>query len=131
MEAQRPIRLGVFGPFLRLIKVKSDNAYVELRDEGLFISFGYIEAEVPYANMASVKIDRWPVLGGVGLRVWSDQTMGYIGALGSAVWIALKEAQTLKAGPGSMSLDRRNVALTMVDDEGLLKALEERLQPGA
>ena len=123
---RHPIRLGLMSFMLRLIKVRAENAYVELSDESLAVQFGYVDAEIPYANMEAIEIKPWPVLGGVGLRIWTNRTMGYIGALGDALWITLKEPQDLRAGPGSMSMQRRAVVISTDNAVALKAALESR-----
>ena len=123
-----PIRLGLFRFFLRIIKVKRDTAYVDLDDECVSIRFGYIDAQIPYTNVATVEVRDWPAIYGAGLRIARHRTMGYIGAFGDAVWIQLAEAQRLKAGPGKMGMNRDWVAISVENPEEFAAELQRRCE---
>jgi hypothetical protein len=121
-----PIKIGMMGPFLKLIKVNKEAAHVDLAEEELTVTFGYVGAKIAYDNVEAVEKKGWNILYGLGLRPALGGTLGYISAAGDAVWITLKEAQDLKVGPGSVTMSRTKVAISMEDPDGFVAALEQR-----
>ena len=127
-DARYPIRISaVFGLVLRLLKVKKDTAWVELGDDGLHIEYGYVAADVAYDNIEEVAVRHWPTLYGFGLRVGPKRTMGYVAAGGNVVWLVLKEPQPLSLGVRKLTLERKQIAVSVADPEAFTEALRLRL----
>ena len=121
------LKVGLLAPLLKLIKVNDSNSYVDLGSDAMVVQFGYIDATIPYSNIDTVEVKSWGLIYGIGLRPGPDESLGYIATAGDAVWVALKEPQDLKAGPGSLTMNRARIALSMEDNDAFAQALEERL----
>lgn len=123
-----PIKIGsLLALPLRIIKVKPEKAWVELREQSLYIEFGYVFAEVPYANVESVDVDAWSWIFGYGLRIATKKTVGYVSARGPVAYLQLKEPQSVKVGPGSFSFEAARLAISLVDPAAFRDALRTRL----
>lgn len=118
---------GVLSPLLKVIKVNRESAFVELSDDALSIQFGYVNARIPYTNIATAEKGSWSIAYGYGLRIAPKKTMSYVSATSDVAYVALKEAQDLKAGPGDMSISRERVAISLEEPDMLVDALKAKL----
>ena len=106
---------------LRIIRVRRERAFVDVDSDEIKIQFGYVSATIPYSNISEVEPRKWPILYGIGLRIGKDRTIGYIGSTDGVVGLSLVEPQRLQIGPRNLSMECRNIAVSLVDPEAFIE----------
>lgn len=110
---------------LLIIGATESRSLVTLGDDAVDIQFGFAKVSIPYANIRDVAGREWSWLLGIGIRVAGDKTLGLIGSTQGVVQIALR---TPMDRGGLFLRNPRNVAVSLEDPNGFMRALDERLR---
>lgn len=115
---------GVWRPLLAVVGgATAANSYVEVADGDVRLRFGLLFNEhVPVSEIVSAARTEWPLLAGIGWRLWMRR-MGLIGSRQGVVELRLREPRRMHVGPAPLPWRADRVCVSVEDPEGLLSAL--------
>ena len=116
------IKRGAWRPLLALLGGTKRRSYVELTDEELTLSFGFLEETMPRSHVVQAREARWPVWGGVGWRM-GPGTLGLIGALSGIVELELEPPHRTRVL--WIPLDYHRVFISLEEPAAFLRALAQ------
>lgn len=99
------------------------DSYVDLGAHGFRVRLGRLfDQELPYSAVESVTPDRWPLWGGIGVRVGAGEEAGVISSTGRVVRIRLRAPIALPIAFG-LRKSVRALVLSVAEPDQLLAAL--------
>jgi len=102
------------------------DGYVELRDRGFQVRLGTLfDQEVAYAAVESATPDRWPLSGGIGVRIGAGRRVGIISSTGSVVRVRLRTPVRVPLAFG-FEKSASELLLSVAAPAALITALERR-----
>lgn len=118
------IRLGRWKPMLALFGATRERSYVDLRPSALRIRFGPFMELIPFDEIASASLTRWPALGGIGWRIGPDY-VGLIGSLEGVVELTLHSRR--RAVVLFLPWRYTRISISFEDPEAFLAELSNKL----
>jgi len=111
--------------FLRLIRVKRDDAWVDVDDDQLHVHFGTHDEEIPLDQIESLEPRKWPFLYGIGVRL-ADGLIGYVGSTKGVIQVNLREPFSFRL-IGSKRSEKPAFAVSLEDPDAFVDDVRERL----
>src|SRR5579884_1920498 len=118
-----PMRLDtVWRPLLALLGGTQANSYVDVTEDSVRFRFGWgFDETVPRADIAGASRASWPMLGGIGWRLWLGGTIGLIGSLDGIVEVRLRSAKRMRAA--FIPWRCRRIVVSLLDPDGFVAAI--------
>lgn len=106
-------------PFLRIVGVRPETAFVEIAKGKLHVKYGRLEQSFPLEAVDSAEAAEWPIWAGIGPR-YVPGTVGLVGTYVNTVLVRFAEPQRWLF---MFRLPFKRLFLSMKDPEGFIAAL--------
>ena len=116
------LRTPTVKPLLALFGGPEDRAYVQIDGPKVRAHFGAFDETFDVDVIARAGRTTWPLLGGLGWRLWFGGTVGLTGSYRNVVELVLREPRTVGVFPVRVTCKRLCVSLE--DPDGFLRELE-------
>jgi hypothetical protein len=116
------MKVGIWKPLFLLFGGSPSRAYVDVDADEVTFRFGFFEARVPRAEIASAARSRWPAIGGLGWRIGLRGEVGLIGSLDGVVEVRLSKPRRMRVM--TVPVNARRVFVSLEHPEAFLEDLE-------
>lgn len=114
----------IWRPLLAVVGgATAGNSYIEVEGDDVRLRFGLLFSEhVPRTEIVSASKTGWPLLGGIGWRIWPLRCVGLIGSRQGVVELRLREPRRMHLGPAPLWRFER-VCVSVEDPDAVVAAL--------
>ena len=117
-----PLALGLVFIWAFGATLRAPTSYVAISDTGTRIRFaGFVDTVVANGNITGARLMRWPLLGGLGVRMAFRGDVALASAWGEAVELAFREPVRIWLIPRILPVRARRLALTVRNPEKMVE----------